>query len=287
MKLTTLIGIRSEVTDVLEKYRENYQIVLADSLVELEAELHKFATEPGRSDADTYADTLLVAATEATGRWGPEHGIATMAYANPLFAGESLSGVDMVVEGFEEVEPFFLEKVYQRCHHIPWEIARTARCIIRELTLEDMDALFELYKDEEITRYTEKLCSKEEEQEFQRAYIDHMYRFYGYGMWLVFSQETGELIGRAGLEHREYNGQTELELGYVIGKPYQRQGYATEVCERIIEVAKNITDFPRINCLIDAENLASLGLVEKLGFEFAEDMEDHGRVMKRYISTIM
>ena len=80
-----------------------------------------------------------------------------------------------------------------------------------------------------------------------------------------------------------YNGEIEPELGYLIGAKYRRQGYATEVCLRVMEIAKSMTDFPRINCLIDAENEDSIALAESLGFTFLEDSELEGRQMKRYI----
>ena len=46
-----------------------------------------------------------------------------------------------------ELGPGFLEKVYQRYHRIPWTILETERCVVRELSLDDLDALFELYGD--------------------------------------------------------------------------------------------------------------------------------------------
>ena len=196
-----------------------------------------------------------------------------MAYANPEFPHQTYSGVNMLVEGFEEVDVDFLEKVYQRYHHIPWTILETKRCVVRELTLEDLDDLFVLYRDEEICRYTDALHAYEEEKELQRAYIENMYRYFGYGLWLVFSKDTGALIGRAGLEHREYHDEIELDLGYVIGTNYQRQGFATEVCEAIIEYAKENTGFERINVMIKDENLASKKLAQKLGFLHVEDLE--------------
>ena len=271
MKLRQLIGIRSEVGDILEKYADELNVFLANDSVNLKTYL-----------TNDFEDVLLIAATDETIALGKECGVATMAYMNPEIPNQTYSGVDMIVEGLEEVDVNFLEKVYQRYHHIPWKIAETERCVIRELSLDDLDALFELYGDEEIVKYTENLYPYEEERDFQVAYINNMYRFYGYGMWLVFSKETGELIGRAGLEHREYNGETELELGYVIGTKFQRQGYATEVCQRILGIAKEMTDFPRINCLIESENEASIRLVEKMGFSHLEDMELDGKLMKRY-----
>ena len=114
-----------------------------------------------------------------------------------------LPQVDIIVEGFEEVDYDFFEKIYQRHHGLPWTILETERLVVRELALSDMDALFELYSYEGMTDYMEGLYPYEEEYEYQKAYIANMYRFFGYGMWLVFEKETGKLVGRAGVEHRE------------------------------------------------------------------------------------
>lgn len=275
MKLRIILGLENEIEDALEKYIEAYEVRVFGDREALKEYLNMSAAFS--------RELLLIAATDDTIALARRHGIAVMAYENPHMPHQTYSGVDMIVEGFEEVEAGFLEKVYQRYHHIPWKIAQTKRTVIRELELNDIDKLFELYADGEICKYTEDLYPYEEEMEFQRAYIEHMYRFYGYGMWLVFSKETGELIGRAGLEHREYNEETELELGYVIGTKYQRQGYATEVCQAVLNIATEITDFSRINCLIEKENKASVGLAEKLGFSHMEDMELDGKRMSRYI----
>jgi len=228
-------------------------------------------------------NVLLIAATDSTIALGKELGIATMAYANPKIPNQTYSGVDMLVEGFEEVDVDFLEKVYQRHHRIPWTILETERCVVKELSLDDLDSLFELYGDGEIDKYTDPLYPYEEEKEFQRAYIESMYRYFGYGMWLVFSKETGELIGRAGLEHREYHEEIELELGYIIGTKYQGQGLATEICKAILEYAKANTGFERINTLIEDGNVISERLTKNLGFAHEEDFELDGKIMHRYI----
>lgn len=226
---------------------------------------------------------LLIASTDETIALGKELGIATMAYVNPDFPNQTYTGVDMIVEGFEEVDADFLEKVYQRWHHIPWTILETDHCIVRELTLEDLDGLFELYADEGMDRYTEPLYPYEEEKEYQRAYINNMYRYYGYGMWLVFLKDTGEIIGRAGLEHREIQEQVELELGYLIGSKYQGNGYATEVCKAIIAYAKENTSFEQINCVVEEGNEVSIHIAKKLGFKQRENYDMDGKIMHRFV----
>lgn len=189
---------------------------------------------------------------------------------------------DIYVEGFEEVDAVFLQHVYERHHHIPWTILETKRCIVKEFSMEYLDALFELYRGKGMTDYMEPLYPYEQEKEYQQAYIENMYRFYGYGMWLVCEKETGKLIGRAGVEHRE-ELEGELELGYAIGVEYQRQGYATEVCEAILAYVREELVMPSICCLIQSGNAVSEHLAEKLGFSFACSLEIDNKQMKKYV----
>lgn len=193
--------------------------------------------------------------------------------------------VDIIVEGFEEVDYDFLEKIYQRHHNLPWTILETKRLIVRELALSDMDALFELYSYEGMTDYMEGLYSYEEEHEYQKAYIDNMYRFFGYGMWLVFEKETGTLIGRAGVEHRE-ELEGELELGYAIGTPWQKKGYATEVCRGILTYVRETLGFEEICSLVEYENAPSIHLLEKLGFVLEKELILDGVNYKKYKKSL-
>lgn len=267
--LKNVVCLKKEYIDCLEKFQNQFMV-----------------SEYEEDEIETYLkkdESLLIASTNSTIALGKELGIATLAYMNPAFPNQTYSGVDMIVEGFDEVDADFLEKVYQRYHHIPWTILETERCVVRELCLDDLDGMFELYADDGMDEFTEGLFEYEEEKTYQEAYINHMYRFFGYGMWLVFEKETGKLIGRAGLEHREIYDETELELGYLIGKKYQGQGYATEVCQAILEYAKENTDFPHINCVVQKGNDASIHMAQKLGFEYREDYDLDSKVMHRFV----
>lgn len=172
--------------------------------------------------------------------------------------GEPQCGTRYAVESLAELDIEYLERVRRRYNHIPWDIGETDRCLIRELSLSDLPALYELYDKPGMTDYVEPLYDYETEPEYQKAYIENMYGFYEYGMWLVFSKETGKLIGRAGLEHDE--------LGYMIAPELQNRGYATEVCRFIIDYARENTDFEELYCRIDERNEASVRLAKKLGF---------------------
>lgn len=172
--------------------------------------------------------------------------------------GEPQCGTRYAVESLAELDIEYLDRVRRRYNHIPWDIGETDRCRIRELSLSDLPALYELYDKPGMTDFVEPLYDYETELEYQKAYIENMYGFYEYGMWLVFSKETGKLIGRAGLEHNE--------MGYMIAPEFQNLGYATEVCRFIVEYARKNTDFEELYCRIDEKNVASVRLAKRLGF---------------------
>lgn len=191
------------------------------------------------------------------------------------------SNTDMWAEGFEEIDLRFLRRVYERHHKIPWTILTTDRCVVKEFSMEYLEDLFELYAGEGMTDYMEPLYPYEQEKEYQEAYITNMYGFYGYGMWIVCDKQTGKLIGRAGIEHREELG-GELELGYAIGVPYQRKGYATEVCTAILAYAKEELLQPSVCCLIEEGNSASEHFAKKLGFRMEGILTVDEKRMKKY-----
>lgn len=252
-------------------------------------------------------NVLYIAATQESLHAAQMLGMAVLGYDNRSEMGysyiqekqecvnlpHSLSGVKNVVEGFEEVDALFLKRVYEREHHLPWEIARTDRWILREFTMDDMDGLVELYDQPgvayrivngyQVPGYIEPLLPREEEEEYQRCYIENMYGFYGYGMWIVTEIRSPHIIGRAGLENREYEDGVELEMGYVIDPGWQRRGIAYEVCSAIMEYARESTDFPRLNALTEADNVASIALLEKLGFTYLEDTDVSGSRTRRYV----
>ena len=160
------------------------------------------------------------------------------------------------------------ERIYAREKNIPVVVMETDRMIIREMSEKDIDLLYLLYEDAENTHYVEPLFSnREEEIAYINDYSRMIYRFYDLGMWLLFHKETGELIGRAGVEPMDHEGETVLELGYLIGRKWQRQGFATESCNGILEYVRQMEQYPYVDALIELENTESIGFIQSLGFE--------------------
>ena len=132
-----------------------------------------------------------------------------------------------------------------------------------------------------VTLYTEDLFeNREDELAYTESYIKNQYGFFGYGLWIVEETDTGRVVGRAGISNRE--GYDEAELGYVIEKERQNRGYATEICRAIVEYAGSVLMMQGLNCFVQKENLPSISLCLRLGFEYLEDTAINGILMNRY-----
>ncbi len=193
---------------------------------------------------------------------------------------------ECVLLGFEGVDFDFVLKMYQRHFHLPWDIVETARLKLREITVDDVEALYEIYKDKSVTRYMEDLFEDiDEERVYTEEYISNVYEVCGFGLWLVIEKETGKIIGRAGLDLRE--GYETAELAYMIAADKQRQGFAYEACKAVVDYARNVLEMKSLNCFVAPGNEASIRLCEKLGFRYLSEVCLNEMWMYRYTLTFL
>lgn len=179
------------------------------------------------------------------------------------------------MESLLDIDYEYLERIYQRGKGLPWIIVETERLIIREITKADVPRLYELYADEEITRYMESLYpTLHEEEEYTENYIKNVYHFYGYGIWVLIEKRSGQIIGRAGLEY--HDGFDGLELGFMLGKKYWHKGYAYEACQAILSYGEKELELQSYRALVHVNNEASKRLCEKLGFKYAGTVDLNG-----------
>ena len=191
---------------------------------------------------------------------------AVLIYLHEGNREQSFSGIRYFIEGFDDVDATYFKRIYQREKKIPWTIGETDSLCVREMRVEDTDALYSLYKNKSVVKFMEDLPgNKEEEREYIAEYIDKVYGFQEFGMWIVVKKDSGEIIGRVGFQNSELPDTA--ELGFLIVPAYQRKGYAFEACKIAISYMKET--FPEIHLKAKCckENEAGIALCQKLCME--------------------
>ena len=154
-------------------------------------------------------------------------------------------------------------------------VLETERLLLRRLTLNDLDALFSLYRDPEVRRYfPDGTRSLEETKEELEWIIDVYYAQYGFGLWATLHKETGAFIGRCGLLPWKIEDNAEVEVAYLLAKDYWGRGLGTEAAQAILRHGFETLDVPRLICLIDPENEASKQVATKIGMTLDKEIED-------------
>jgi RimJ/RimL family protein N-acetyltransferase len=77
--------------------------------------------------------------------------------------------------------------------------------------------------------------------------------------------EKGTFIGCAGLNVKDRG----LELGYWIGEPYWKRGYATEAAHALVDLAFRSTGIQVLHVSVRVINPASRRVIHKCGFQYA------------------
>lgn len=200
-----------------------------------------------------------VAAAEAAG-------ITSVGFINPNSGNQDLSKAAMLVEGFEEVDYNFLQRVYQRAHLEPVTILTSEHCILRELSEEDIDTLCTIYAKPEVNSCLENYSHEPAiEKEKLLSYIKNVYPFYDFGLWGVFLKENHCLIGQCGVDYKHLDTEEVYELSYLLTPEYQGMGYGREIILACITYCFEILALPKIIAVIDPANTKSIQLAECVG----------------------
>jgi len=92
-----------------------------------------------------------------------------------------------------------------------------------------------------------------------------------------------DLVGRAGIINpAEWPGP---EVGYLLGRSWWGQGYATEAARAAMEWGFREVGFDELISLIDPDNTASIAVATRLGETLRDEIELWGHRVRRYAIT--
>jgi RimJ/RimL family protein N-acetyltransferase len=107
------------------------------------------------------------------------------------------------------------------------------------------------------------------------AKVAHWER-HGFGMWSLRDRETGEMVGRGGLQYTYTAGQHDVEAGWAIVPERWGQGLATELALACVEVGFGELGLLEIVAFTLPTNVASRRVMEKSGFRYDRDIVHAG-----------
>ncbi len=158
------------------------------------------------------------------------------------------------------------ETLYKLFSSIP--TLETERLILRKISLDDTDDMYEYSKDPDVSRYL--TWSPHEDKGYTFEYIKYLQGRYKAGDifdWAMIYKENGKMIGTGGFARIDCPNDCG-EIGYVINPKYHRLGIATEFLGRIIKFGFENLALNRIECRFMPDNIASRKVMEKNGMVF-------------------
>lgn len=140
----------------------------------------------------------------------------------------------------------------------------TDRLILRPLTVNDADNVFEWTGDERVTEYMIYPCHKN--IEVTREWLCSLDSLENEYTWGFVRKSDGKLIGSGGIRFR--TDENVWSFGYNLRYDCWGQGYATEASKRMIEYAYSENNAREFVSEHAVENTASGKVIEKCGLVF-------------------
>lgn len=193
-------------------------------------------------------------------------------------------GARYLVQGMDGVDACYVRMVYCRNYGMPLTIAMGKDWVLREFTAQDKEAVCQCITAYPDVCLVDGISVRDEWTDAVSSYVDNMYGFYGYGMWLVQEKKSHTVMGWFGLEnissddvardstlHKILESSFCLQAGYLLLPQYHHCGYGREVLRAVIDYGYKQAGAQCIVALIHRENIASQKLALAMGMEYIED----------------
>lgn len=158
----------------------------------------------------------------------------------------------------------------------------TDRLLLRELTLDDEQNIFELDSDPEVMKYlTNGAPSSREDVRSALLRTLSLYKKHNsrFGFWAAIENRSGEFMGWFHFRpsKRDPDNVKRIELGYRLKKKFWGNGFATEGSRALISNGFRELGIDEVFAVTMKNNRASQRVMEKVGLVFCREFhnEEH------------
>ncbi|KAF3886691.1 MULTISPECIES: GNAT family N-acetyltransferase [Nostocales] len=140
----------------------------------------------------------------------------------------------------------------------------TKNLILRETKLADAEEVFQIFASDDVTKYHDvETATHVEQAQFLIERRAQRFQNKQAIRWGIARKEDNIIIGSCGYGIKN---RFQVEIGYELAREHWRKGIMTEALGAIIKWGFQELDINRIEAMVLVENIASIKLLEKLGF---------------------
>ncbi len=162
-------------------------------------------------------------------------------------------------------------------------LIETSRLIMRQFTLNDIDAVYHFSINSDVTRYTGDagmINTKKDAKDLIINVWQAEYKKYGYGRYALISKITNQLIGFCGIKYLPEEARP--DIGYRMLPEYWGQGLGFEAANATLKYAKHSLGLNNVMAEAVVENLASNKILERIGLRCVDNYQREGFNLNRY-----
>jgi len=149
-----------------------------------------------------------------------------------------------------------------------WQL-ETGRLFLRRVTADDAGLMLAVWNDPAFmenvgdrgVRTEAEACKELETGAFR------LYEEYGYGPYKMVCKDDAIAIGICGLFRRD--NLDDPDIGFAVLPDYCGNGYAAEAARAVVAHARDDLNIRNLTAIVSPGNMASIGLIEKLGLSFS------------------
>jgi ribosomal-protein-alanine N-acetyltransferase len=143
----------------------------------------------------------------------------------------------------------------------------TKRFTLRQMTIEDAPAVFNIFSDADVTKdMGEDPFKSIEQAEDLIEFMNNLFNKNKAIRWGIISKEDNTLIGTCGYNGWEIHRGSRGEIAYDLSKKHWRKGYMTEIVECLITFGFETMGLYRIEAFTNVDAIPSINLLKKIGF---------------------
>lgn len=169
----------------------------------------------------------------------------------------------------------------------PFLELETKRLLLREIKQSDSQDIFQYFSSDEVTRFydVESFTNIKQAEELIQRWKE---RFENGQVirWGIALKSDNRIIGTCGF-HGWMKQHYKAVMGYELAPEFWRQGYMTEVTQKIVEYGFKNLELNRIEAFVEPENAGSRKLLEKIGFSEEGILKEHFYWKNRFVDNVL